>query len=76
MASVLDKEMYGYFTQLNEAEKRSVVQMLKTFLKSRQATSDHISIGQYNKELDAAMRRMDEDKFTTVEDLEKEMEGW
>ncbi|MGJ7032682.1 hypothetical protein [Niabella hirudinis] len=45
MADVLDKEMYGYFIRLNEAEKRSVVQMLKTFSKSRQTASDNISIG-------------------------------
>lgn len=76
MASVLDKEMSSYFTQLNEEEKKSVVQMLKTFLKGRQTNPERISIEQYNKELDEAMRRIDEGKFTTIDDLEKEIQEW
>ena len=32
--SEIDKEMYDYFMHLNEAEKKSVVQMIKTFLQS------------------------------------------
>ncbi|MBN8789074.1 MAG: hypothetical protein J0I84_18475 [Terrimonas sp.] len=35
MASVLEKEMYSYFIQLNEAEKKSVGQMLKTFVRGK-----------------------------------------
>mgnify|MGYP003412982240 FL=1 len=58
MASVLEKEMYNYFTQLNEAEKKSVVQMLKTFLKGRTENPGRISIEQYNKEIDEAMEEV------------------
>jgi hypothetical protein len=29
--SAIDKEMHDYFMQLNETEKKSVVQMIKTF---------------------------------------------
>ena len=58
MASVLDKEMFNYFTQLNEAEKKSVVQMLKTFLKGRKKNPGRISIEQYNKEIDEAMEEV------------------
>ena len=32
MANALEKEWYSYFVQLNEAEKKSVLLMLKTFL--------------------------------------------
>ena len=35
MANALDREMYGYFMQLNDAEKKSVVELLKTFMKGR-----------------------------------------
>ena len=44
MANVLDKEMFNYFTRLSEAEKKSVVQMLKTLLKDRKDRPDRISI--------------------------------
>ncbi len=35
-----------------------------------------ISVEQYNKEIDEAMKRMDEGHFVTQEDLEKEAEQW
>ena len=51
--SAIDKEMYDYFMQLNEAEKKSVVQMIKTFLQSRKEF-ERISIERYNKEIEEA----------------------
>lgn len=74
-AVTLDKEMSSYFTQLNDAEKESVVQMLKTFLQGKKENIG-ISIEQYNSELEAAMKRIDEGIFITHEALEKEMASW
>jgi len=51
--SAIDKEMYDYFMHLNEAEKKSVVQMIKTFLQSRKEF-ERISIERYNKEIEEA----------------------
>jgi hypothetical protein len=76
MANTLDREMYAYFTQLNDAEKKSVVELLKTFMKGRKSQSDHITLEQYNKELDAAMDRVGRGEYTTFEELEKEMKSW
>lgn len=75
MVTLLDKEMYNYFIQLNEAEKKSVVQMLKTFLQGREVEG-RISIQQYNKDIDEAMENIDRGSFTTMQELEKEMKGW
>ncbi len=72
MASVLDKELIQYFTRLNEPQKKSLLAMIKSFLKQGNTTS----IEQYNKELDEAMARMDNGQFTTLEALEKEMQAW
>ena len=44
MANALDSEMYGYFMQLNDAEKKSVVELLKTFMKGRKGQSERISV--------------------------------
>lgn len=41
--TALDEEMNNYFKQLNEPEKKSIVQMIKTFLQSR-LESEHINI--------------------------------
>jgi hypothetical protein len=76
MASAIDKEMFAYFMQLNDAEKKSVVELLKTFMKGRKNQFDHISIEQYNKEIDEAMERVSRGEYTTFEDLEKEMQSW
>jgi len=76
MANALDREMYGYFMQLNDAEKKSVVELLQTFMKGRKNQFDHITVEQYNKELDQAMGRVGRGEYTTFEDLEKEMKSW
>ena len=57
--SAIDKEMYDYFMHLNEAEKKSVVQMIKTFLQSRKEF-ERISIERYNKELKKQKQKLKE----------------
>jgi hypothetical protein len=42
---------------LDEAEKKSVLEMLKTFLKGRKRTVARISMEQYNKEIIEAMSK-------------------
>ncbi len=76
MASVLDKEMFNYFTQLNEAEKKSVVQMLKTFLKGRRKNPGRISIEQYNKEINEAMEEVKRGETYSHEEVVKMSKNW
>jgi predicted transcriptional regulator len=75
MGKNLELEMLDCFAQLNEAEKKSIIQLLKTFLKSRK-TPGRISIEQYNKELEEAEKRIEAGDFTTHEELIKEMKKW
>jgi hypothetical protein len=35
MAKAMEQELFQYFLQLDEEEKKSVLQMLKTFVKGR-----------------------------------------
>ncbi|MFZ1529503.1 MAG: hypothetical protein WAT19_12170 [Ferruginibacter sp.] len=72
----ISQEMLRYFMQLNDAEKKSVLLMLKTFLGSRETAVTPQSLDQYNKELDEAMERIDKGHFTGIDELEKEMESW
>ncbi|TAN19741.1 MAG: hypothetical protein EPN37_03160 [Chitinophagaceae bacterium] len=76
MNSVLEKEMTMYFRQLNETEKRSVVQMLKSFLSERSAKNNRISIEQYNKEIDEAMEEVKKREVYTHEEVAKMSKGW
>jgi hypothetical protein len=73
---VIDQQMVEYFMQLSNAEKKSVVQLIKTFLKTRNDAPGRISIEQYNRELDEAEAEIEAGNFITQEDLEKEMEKW
>ncbi|MCH5596581.1 hypothetical protein [Niabella ginsengisoli] len=77
MANVLEKEWNSYFMQLNETEKKSVLQMLRVFLNGRKKNSEEkISIEQYNRELDEAMARIDNGEFITMDELEKDIQSW
>ena len=77
MASVIDKELIHYFTRLNEPQKKSLLEMMKSFLKPGEEQRQlPISVEQYNMELDEAMKRIDIGGFTTLEELEKEMQTW
>ena len=57
MAKALERELLQYILQLDDAEKKSVLQMLKTFVKGREKKVTRISIEQYNKEIDEAIAR-------------------
>jgi uncharacterized coiled-coil DUF342 family protein len=76
MANALEQEMHNYFNQLNEAEKRSVILMLKTFILGRKENPDRISIEQYNKELEEAEAEFERGEYITHEELLKQMKQW
>lgn len=76
MANVLDQKLYNYFELLNDAEKKSVLLLLKTFLASRSGTSESVSIEQYNKEIDEALAEAETGNFITQEEMEKQAAKW
>ncbi len=76
MASVTDKELIHYFTRLDEPQKKSLLEMMKSFLNPGGEQRQPVSIEQYNRELDEAMERIGKGGFTTLEELEKEMQSW
>ncbi len=67
--SATSKEMLNYFMQLNEKEKQSVVNLLKTFLINRKENPVPQSIEEYNQEIemvDAEIARGDYVKHEEV----------
>jgi predicted transcriptional regulator len=75
MASV-DQQLNSYIMQLNEAEKKSVLLMLKIFLKDRDTGISNISIEQYNKEIDEALQDAEEGLYITQDEMEKMAAKW
>jgi hypothetical protein len=62
----LDNEFIEYWLKLSLPEKESLLSVAKNFVELKKDIS-RISIEQYNKELDEAMARMDNDEFYTHE---------
>jgi hypothetical protein len=76
MENVLEKQMFSYFTQLNEQQKKSVIQMLKVFLNGKVENKDRISIEQYNKELDEAIEQIKSGEVFSHEEVVKMSKTW
>ncbi|HVS92940.1 MAG TPA: hypothetical protein VHE59_12945 [Mucilaginibacter sp.] len=76
MAKALERELIQYILQLDEAEKKSVLHMLKTFLRSREKDLPRISIEQYNKEIDEAIARVEAGDYYSHEDVERMAKEW
>jgi len=76
MVNVSEKEWQKYFVQLNEAEKKSVLLMLKIFLQRRGEDVKRINIEQYNKEIDEALAEVEEGDYISQDEMEKIAAKW
>jgi len=76
MASVLNRELVQYFMRLSEPHKQSLLFMMQPFLNPSEDLASPVSAEQYNRELNEAMERIGKGSFTTLEQLEKEMQSW
>ena len=74
MANTLEQELLRYILQLDDAEKKSLLQMLTTFLKGREAT--RVSIEEYNQELKEAETEYEKGEYTPHEEFVKQMKKW
>jgi hypothetical protein len=75
MATILESEMLNYFTQLDDAEKSSVVEMLKAFIRGKKENSN-VTIEQYNNELLAAEDEFKNGNYITHDQLLNEIKNW
>jgi predicted transcriptional regulator len=76
MATALEQEWLSYFVQLNEREKKSVLQTLKNFLQKKEQLQAQIDIAQYNQEINKALAEIAAGNFITQEELEKQAAEW
>ena len=72
----LSDEMITNFVKLNKAEQKSVLQMIKTFLSSKESEFVPQTLEEYNAEIDAAVEAYKRGEFTTMDQLEEEMKHW
>lgn len=74
MEHVLDKELHAYIDILDTDQKKSLLNVIKTFLNPSKV--DRVSVRQYNKEIDEAEQRIKEGNFLSQEDVENESSSW
>jgi hypothetical protein len=67
----LSREMLRYFTQLNPAEQKSVLQLVKTFITSRKDDLTPVSMAEYNRELEEADAEIEAGDFVPHEEVMK-----
>lgn len=67
----LSQEMILYFTQLSDAEQRSVLQMIKTFLSSRKEDLKPATLEEYNRELDQSDAEIEAGDYVSHEEVMK-----
>lgn len=76
MGNTLDNELFQEILKLDEAEKQSVLQMLKTFMKRRENETGRISIEQYNREIDEAIARVESGDYFSHDEVERMAKDW
>lgn len=76
MGNTLDNELFQEILKLDEAEKQSVLQMLKAFMKRRENETGRISIEQYNREIDEAIARVESGDYFSHDEVERMAKDW
>jgi hypothetical protein len=62
--------------ELQQVEDLSLLQAIKAVLHYGLKNKGHISIEQYNRELEEAEAEIDKGEFITHDDFKKQMEAW
>jgi hypothetical protein len=73
--SQVRKELNTYLPLLSDRQQEILLDMIKNLLHIDKKEK-HISIEQYNKELDIAMKEIDKGNFTSQSDVLKESKKW
>jgi predicted transcriptional regulator len=69
--SARTKELLRYFTRLKDAEQKSILQMLKTFVDSRQEEFKPVTLEEYNRELEEADAEIEAGECVSHEEVMK-----
>ena len=67
----ISQEMLNYFMQLNDAERKSVLEMIKTFLRSRNSEVMPQNLEDYNRELEQADEEIEAGDYISHEEVMK-----
>lgn len=72
METVLAEEMLQYFSQLNQEQQKSVIDLIKTFVKN-QSEFAPVTLEEYTKELEEADAEIEAGDYITHEEVKKRL---
>lgn len=72
----IDLEIQKYLPLLGLKEKKTILEVIKSFVHLKEENVTRISIEQYNVEIDKAIQQIKSGNYISLEDLEKEIEKW
>jgi hypothetical protein len=75
MAQAIDKELKEYILLLNASQKKSLLEVIKSFLLPAEKV-ERISREQYNIEIMEAVERVKAGHYLTQEEVEKDAATW
>ena len=74
--SLTDKVFLQYYAQLDESQKKSLLQMIKSFLKKDDNAILQTDIEAYSMELQEAEAAFERGEFITHDSMMKKIEKW
>ena len=74
-APSLDNEFMKYWFQLSPVEKESLLHVAKNYVEIKESAG-HITLEEYNRELEEAMKRMDAGEYYTHEQVVEMSKKW
>jgi hypothetical protein len=75
-AQSLDNQILQSLPLLEKDQKKSILTVIKSFLKSKEDVADRISIEQYNKEMNEAESLMEAGEIYTIEEVKELAKKW
>lgn len=68
-AQSIDNQILHYLPLLEQDQKKSILSVIKSFIKSKEEVAVRISMEQYNAEIDAAEQQMEAGIFHSIDQV-------
>lgn len=76
MAQILDKQILEYLPLLGNEEKKSLLSVIKSFVSLRKEIPAHLSIEEYNQEINEAEAEYGRGDYISHEEMKKQVKQW
>ncbi len=75
-ASATEKELLQYVAQMDEQQKKSLLEMIKVFVKPAKGFAGTLTLAEYNQELDEAEAEFERGDYITHSQMLQQIKEW